>query len=141
MLLDFLISHWFLFSLLFGLLLSIVWVEAREQAHGVSMLTIQEAVCLMNKQKAVVIDMREKAYYAEGHILHAISVLQKAVEAPDEHLLKYKNKPIILVCQTGQQISKAGINLKKAGFKEVYGLKGGMQAWRDAGFPLVQTSS
>lgn len=100
-------------------------------------ISILEATQLMNRQNAVVIDVREPAEFATGHITHAINIPLGEIEKKKEALAKYKKKPIIVVCETGIRSGKA--RLKLIGMlenNEVYNLKGGMKEWQKENLPL-----
>jgi rhodanese-related sulfurtransferase len=96
------------------------------------------ATQLMNKRGAVVIDVRESAEYAKGHLPQAKNAPLGELAARAPGLAKDKTAPIIVICQTGQRSGKAQAALKEAGYSEVYALEGGMAAWQQAGLPVVK---
>ena len=103
---------------------------------GIKMLTPQQAVLLMNKEQALVIDIRDSKAYTDGHIVGAINTTLQEFEQKLKRYTKYKNKPILVYCNAGQQIGKFAAGLKKLGFNQIHGLKGGTQAWVNANLPL-----
>jgi len=96
------------------------------------------ATQLINKRNAVVVDIREAAEYAKGHLPQAKSAPLDDLAGKAASLAKDKAIPIIVVCQTGQRSGKAQAALKQAGYSEVYTLDGGLAAWQQAGLPVVK---
>ncbi|SMB24034.1 Rhodanese-related sulfurtransferase [Sterolibacterium denitrificans] len=104
---------------------------------GGSQLTPQAATLLMNREDALVLDVRDAAEWASGHIPNARHI---SLDQLDKHLPeinKYKTRPLIVSCQSGHRSSGACGKLKKQGFEQVYNLAGGIAAWRDAGLPVT----
>ena len=96
------------------------------------------ATQMINKRNAVVVDIREAAEFAKGHLPQAKSAPLSDLAARSAGLAKDKSVPIIVVCQTGQSSGKAHAALKEAGYSEVYSLDGGLAAWQQAGLPVVK---
>ena len=109
----------------------------RGGAGGVSTL---EATQLMNRG-ALVLDIREAKELSEGTLKQARHVpLAELKEKAAKEFLKYKKKPVVLICASGMR-SKSGVEqLKKEGFEQVYSLEGGFRAWVQAGLPTVKTN-
>lgn len=103
---------------------------------GGKQVSTSEATLLINREDAQVIDVRDAAEFASGHLLAArnIPVAKFAERAAD--LEKMKGKPLIVCCETGIRSGKAIKELQKLGFDRVVGLDGGIAAWRKAGLPL-----
>jgi rhodanese-related sulfurtransferase len=95
-----------------------------------------EAVKLINND-AVVVDLRSSDAHARGHIVNARSVPSDELDAKLSTLTKYKSKPVIAVCESGISSTRAVNTLRQQGFESVYGLKGGMSGWSQAGLPVV----
>jgi rhodanese-related sulfurtransferase len=94
-----------------------------------------EAVQLINRRDALVIDLRAASEFAGGHIANARHIPASELETRSSELEKFKERPIILSCQFGNQSLVACAKLKKRGF-EAYTLNGGIGAWQQAGLPL-----
>jgi rhodanese-related sulfurtransferase len=123
---------------LFAILLALfVRNETQRGGRGV---TPQELVNLVNKEGAVVIDVRDAKEFAAGHIVDAVNVPHTALEGRLTELEKYKEKPITIVCKMGQHAGAAGTMLRKAGFASVTRLSGGMTEWRNQNLPVVKGS-
>jgi rhodanese-related sulfurtransferase len=95
------------------------------------------AVQLINRENAVVIDIRTPETYQAGHITDAQTISASDLKTPFKKLDKYKNKPLIVVCDAGVSSQKVAAELLAAGFK-AHSLTGGMRAWLDAGIPTVK---
>ena len=97
-----------------------------------------EAVLLINRANAIVIDVREATEFATGHIADAKNIPLKDLPARQKELAKFKDKPILVNCQGGVRSSKACDILAKAGFSKVSNLDGGINAWLQAKLPVVK---
>ena len=95
-----------------------------------------EATRLMNQGGTLVLDVREDKEYASGHLPRARHVPLKELDAKVAELAKYKEKPVIVTCRSGPRAATACRALKRAGFSNVYVLKGGVTAWQQASLPL-----
>jgi len=107
---------------------------------NVANLTPAEATLLMNREDALVLDVRETGEWGAGHITGARHITLGQLDKRLSELEKFKEKPIIVVCATGNRSSSACGQLKKHGFGKVYSLGGGISAWRDASLPLTTKS-
>ena len=109
-----------------------------EVARGGRTVTPQELVNMVNRDKAVVIDVRDPAEYSEGHIVDALNFPHTSLGGRVSELSKYKDRPVILACKMGQHAGSAGTLLRKAGFENVLRLKGGLAEWRNQSMPVVK---
>jgi rhodanese-related sulfurtransferase len=101
-------------------------------------ITPSEAVQLMNREKAVVVDVCSPQEFAQGHIAGARSVPLGELEARLEGAVKNKALPVILVCASGVRSGRALAVAKKLGYGNARSLGGGMKSWREANLPVVQ---
>jgi rhodanese-related sulfurtransferase len=102
---------------------------------GVKQIGPQEAVLLFNHEDALVVDVREQSEWSDGHIAKARHIPLSKLKDRTSELEKFKGKPIIAVCRSGNRSAHACGVLKKAGFENLHNLAGGMQAWEQAGLP------
>ena len=109
-----------------------------ELVRGGRAVTPQELVNLVNKDGAVVVDVRDKKEFADGHIMGAINVPHTALSGRLAELEKYKERPLVLACKMGQHAGASGTVLRKAGFQNVSRLKGGVAEWRNQSLPVVK---
>jgi rhodanese-related sulfurtransferase len=101
-------------------------------------ISVNEATLLINRQDALVVDVRETAEWSAGHIANARHIALGHLGKHLSEIDKFKEKPVILVCASGNRSGSACGELKKAGFQQVFNLDGGMRAWGDAGLPMTK---
>jgi rhodanese-related sulfurtransferase len=118
----------------FGLLGALVWTSVSTSGPG--QLSPADAVRLISREDAVVIDLRPDGEFRNGHIVNAIHVPFDQVETRLGRLGKYRHKPLIAACRTGQQSAGVAKRLRSEGFEQVHRLQGGMLAWQSADLPL-----
>jgi rhodanese-related sulfurtransferase len=105
---------------------------------GGNNISVNEATLLINRQDALVLDVRETAEWSAGHIPNARHIALGHLDKHLSEIEKYKDKPIIVVCASGNRSSSGCGVLKKAGFQQVFNLSGGVGAWGDAGLPMTR---
>ena len=138
-LVQFFIDSWFLIlaALVSGGLL--LWPLVSRGTGG-GKLSAAEAVTLINREKAVLIDVSEPAEYAAGHVAGAKSVPLGQIETSSA-LPKNKALPLVVVCATGARSAKGVAALKKLGFENARALGGGLGAWRAANLPVEKSAA
>ena len=94
-----------------------------------------EAVLLINREKAVLIDVCEPHEFAQGHVVGSKNIPLAQLEAELPSVVKNKSVPVILVCQAGSRASRAAAPAKKLGYERAQALAGGLKAWREASLP------
>jgi rhodanese-related sulfurtransferase len=132
---EFVGNHPILVGIFAVLLTLFIRNETQRGGRGVSP---QELVNLVNKEGAVVLDVRDSKEFAAGHIVDAVNVPHTSLESRLAELEKYKEKPVTIVCKMGQHAGTAGAMLRKAGFASVSRLSGGMTEWRNQNLPVVK---
>lgn len=105
------------------------------QSNGVS---TSQATQLINREDAVVLDTREAKDFKAGHIAGARNIPQSRLDERMSELDKFKSKPVIVVCKTGQAAGAAQAKLSKAGFERALKLQGGIMQWQSDSLPLVR---
>lgn len=131
---KFIIDNWHLIAIAFasgGLLL---WPVL--QGAVVSGLEPSAAVQLINRQKAVVVDVCEATEFAAGHIVGAKNIPLGELEGRLAGVVKNKTLPLILVCQSGARSGRAVAVAKKLGYEQAQSLGGGLAAWKAANLPI-----
>jgi rhodanese-related sulfurtransferase len=136
--LSFVLDNWYLFvtALISGGLLA--WPKLLEVMSG-ARVSVADAVRLINRERAVLIDVSEPAEYAAGHAVGAKSVPLAILETSRD-LPKNKALPLVVVCPTGSRAPRAVALLKKLGFENAHVLAGGLTAWRAANLPTERTA-
>ncbi len=132
---EFVGNHPILVGIFAVLLTLFIRNETQRGGRGVSP---QELVNLVNKEGALVLDVRDSKEFAAGHIVDAVNVPHTSLESRLAELDKYKEKPVTIVCKMGQHAGTAGAMLRKAGFASVSRLSGGMTEWRNQNLPVVK---
>jgi len=136
---KFLLENWVLVlaALTSGALL--LW-PSLSRSGGSGAVGPNEAVRLINREKAVLIDVSEPDEFARGHAAGARNVplnsLQGAKELPGN-----KQLPVVLMCSTGARAARAAGELRKLGHERAIALAGGLKAWRDANLPLEKSAA
>ena len=136
---KFLLDNWLLVltAVVSGGLL--VWTTMRGSVRG-GAVSAAEAVRLVNREKAVLIDVSEPAEYAAGHVAGARSIPFGSLETA-KNLPSNKALPVVLVCPTGARANRAVATLKKMGYENATALSGGLNAWREANLPVEKSAS
>jgi rhodanese-related sulfurtransferase len=114
----------------------LVWPLINRRLSGVPEVGALQAVQLLNRKDAVMIDVREPAEFNSGHAPNARNIPLGQLDKRIGELEKFKNRPAVIVCQTGGRSHAATTTLKKAGFAEVVVLAGGFGAWQQANMPV-----
>lgn len=130
---EFAFNHWLLvtaFAVLLGLLVA-------NTITSVGGIAAQEAVTLINRKGAVVVDIRSAEDYAAGHIIDAVHLPLAFLPNSSEKLKKLAGQPLIVCCMSGNLARQAARELKLQGFTEVHALKGGIAAWRAENLPVA----
>jgi rhodanese-related sulfurtransferase len=131
---KFLIDNWMLISVALvsgGMLL---WPVL--QGAGAGALTCAMAVQLINREKAVVVDVSEPEEFAQGHIGGSRNLPMAQLEQRLPEVVKNKALPVILVCASGARAARAATVAKKLGYEKAQALAGGLKAWKEANLPV-----
>jgi rhodanese-related sulfurtransferase len=136
---KFIIDNWFLIlaALASGGLL--LWPTLQRGVGGAKLST-SEAVMLINREKAVLIDVSEPAEYAASHAAGARNVPLASLESSGD-LPKNKALPLVVLCPTGARSSRAVGILRKLGYEKSHALAGGLAAWREANLPVEKSAA
>jgi rhodanese-related sulfurtransferase len=132
---KFLIDNWMLISIALASGGMLVWPMISGGLNA-NALSASGAVQLINREKAVVVDVCEAAEFAAGHVTGAKNVPLSEFEARLPVVVKNKSLPLILVCATGARASRAVAIAKKLGYQQAQSLGGGLKAWKEANLPL-----
>jgi rhodanese-related sulfurtransferase len=111
----------------------LLWPLVRRTTGGPWVNTAQ-ATHLINREDALVVDVRDPGEYAAGHILGAKNVPLSRIG--DSEVGKRKERPVIVYCDTGARSAKAIAALKGQGYSRVANLSGGIGGWQQAGLPI-----
>ena len=131
----FLIDYWYFSVPLFFFIFLFAYSEMNK---GGKKIEPNELTRLVNKENAILIDLRKKEDYENGHITTALNYPHQEFDNYMFKLDKFKESPIILVCEMGRNSANIGEKLKKAKFKETFRLNGGMMTWTQENLPIIQ---
>jgi len=132
--LEFAAQQWILMAALVAAIGMLISHEGRKSGPA---LSPQEAINLINGEGGVFVDLRDGAAFKQGHIVDALHIPMPKLGERSEELASYKDKPVVLVCNMGQQAGAAGKQLRAAGFNRVYKMAGGMIEWSNLQLPTV----
>jgi rhodanese-related sulfurtransferase len=132
---DFVRNNLLLFVVAFASGAMLLWPLIRRSAGG-PWVTPAQATHLINREDAIVLDVREANEFATGHVIGAKNLPVARMETAGSDIVKKKDKPVIVYCDGGDRSGKAIGALKKQGFTRLANLSGGIKAWQDAGLPL-----
>ena len=111
--------------------------ELRARAANFSAIGPQDAIRLMN-QHALVLDLRPAEAFAAGHLNGARNLAPDQILKAGETLKKYKEKPVVIYCDTGSLAGSAARQLVSQGFTKAVNLRGGLAGWRAENLPLTK---
>lgn len=121
-----------------GITVALVYNELAGRLSGVRRLNPAQLTALINRDNALVVDLRPAADFQKGHVAGSRNVLMAQFDPENKQLAPARELPVVLVCKVGETASTAAKRLRKAGFKDVNLLEGGIQAWQAADLPLVK---
>ena len=134
---KFILDNWMILSVALASGGMLLWPTL--MGGGAGALTAAAAVQLINREKAVVIDICEASEFAAGHVGGAKNVPLSQLEEKLPAVVKNKGVPVILVCQSGARSGRATAIAKKLGYEKAQSLSGGLAAWRTANLPVEKS--
>jgi rhodanese-related sulfurtransferase len=132
---KFIIDHIFMFSIVVVSGGALLWPVLTARGKRASALQVTQ---MINRGKSLVLDVRTVAEFDAGHLPDAKNIPAAELAKRIGELDKSKSKSIILVCQSGTRSASAATVLEKAGFADVVGLDGGIDAWKTLGLPVTK---
>ena len=135
-LIEFADNNRLLFLALLASWAGVMFYEMKLKATTLSQVSTTDAVRIINKG-AIIIDVRPDGAYEAGHIVNAKNITFSAIQS-NQNVNKKKNKLLLTVCENGVSSSKAANLLRKAGFENVFSLKGGLKQWRTDNMTLIK---
>ena len=136
---KFILDNLYLFAIALASGGMLLWPLLR-RGSGVASVSPLQATQLINHRNAIVIDVRDEQVFAGGSVTGARNIPLARLGDRIAELARFKARPAIVVCESGQQSSRALATLKAQGFEETHTLAGGLSAWKQAGLPLVQVT-
>jgi rhodanese-related sulfurtransferase len=136
-LVEFVGHHPFIVAAVIAALLAVAFYELRLKATSAQQISAADAVRLINRG-ALVIDVRKPDEFAAGHIVNARNVELDKLAQGDDAVKKQKDKILLTVCDSGTTAGRAADLLRKAGYQNVFNIRGGLSGWRSENLPLVK---
>ena len=137
-LLEFAQQNLMLSLVLAGLTVALVVTEVMRLFRGFKGVSPAQLTDLINRENALVVDLRGQGDFEKGHIIGSRHMLPSQVDPEGKLLAKSRETPVVLVCAAGITASATAQKLVKAGFKKVSVLEGGIGAWTAASLPLAK---
>jgi len=135
--LEFFQHHPYLFSMLGAAVALFIVNELVGSLTAGARMTPLQAVRLINDREPVVVDVRTPADFKKGHLLNAVNLPVAKIGERAGELAKDKAKPLLVYCALGGSAIEAAKSLRKAGYSEVYPLRGGLNGWISANLPIT----
>lgn len=135
---EFLTNHFVLAGAWIAVAGMLIYSFFNARLRGFSAVHPSMATQLINRENAIILDVREDNEYREGHIINSLHIPVGYLGDRLKELEKYKEQPIIVGCRSGQRSSQACSILKKNGFDKVYNLSGGIMGWKNDNLPLTK---
>lgn len=136
---KFIIDNWMLISVAVASGGMLLWPVV--QGASASGLTSAQAVQLINRERAVVVDVSETEEFAAGHVGGAKNVPVGQLEQRLPEVVKNKGLPLILVCASGSRANRALAIAKKLGYDKAQVLAGGLKSWKEANLPVEKAAN
>jgi rhodanese-related sulfurtransferase len=136
---KFILDNWILISIALASGALLLWPML--QGAATAGVSPAGAVQLMNREKAVVVDVCEANEYAAGHVTGSKNVPLSTLETKLTGVVKNKAVPVILVCQSGARSARAVMIAKKLGYDNAQSLGGGLAAWKEANLPVEKSAA
>ena len=131
---KFFLDNWLLILIALSSGGMLAWPKLRGAGQG--SLTVQGAVHIINRERGVLVDVREPEEFAAGHPVGARNVPLDQLEAKLPGAVKNKTLPLLLICASGSRAQRAVATAKKLGYEQAQAVGGGLKAWKEANLPV-----
>jgi len=140
MLLSFIESNWMLILVLVASGGMLLWPLVQRGLSPTREIGAIQATQLVNRQNALMLDVRETQEYEGGRVPNAVHLPLSQLAERGEEIRRFSARPVIAYCERGTRSRSAATALTKLGFAQVYTLRGGLRAWAEAGLPVVKNA-
>lgn len=120
-------------------LLTLLWTEFAQRGRGFKVVTTSEAVQMINRDDARVIDVSPSAEFNKAHIGEAVNIPMSGLDKPDKKLTKLLDSPLLVTCKSGQSAQQAAGKLAKLGAGNVAVIRGGTTQWLADNYPVSRS--
>jgi rhodanese-related sulfurtransferase len=135
---SFIINNWMLELILVLSGGMLVWPLVQGGLSKMKEVGTLNVTQLINRQNAVLLDVREAKEFEGGHLPNAVHIPLSELTGRGSELAKLTSRPVVAYCERGQRSRAAAGALAKLGFTDIYHLTGGFRAWKDAGLPVAK---
>ncbi len=126
-----------LFGIFMALITLLIVTEFQRRGKKYNDIRPVEAIGLINQKNAIVIDVRAKELFKKGHVTNAVNIPLEELKSNPKKTSKFKNKPIIVYCNSGNSSMAACKVLQDQGFELVHNMRGGINAWERDSYPVI----
>jgi len=133
----FIAEHTIMFGIFMALVTLLIVTEFQRRGRRYNDIRPVEAIGLINHKNAIVLDIRPKPDFEKGHVTNAINIPLEELKQNNAKINKYKNKPVIICCNSGNTSMSACKHLQEQGFESIHNLRGGMMAWERDSYPVI----
>jgi len=133
---QFVVNNWMLVLVAAVSGAMLLWPLIQRRLSPVREIGVQGATQLINRNDALILDLREMQEYEVGRLPRAVHIPLSQLSARGQELVRFAGRPLIAYCERGNRSRTAAAALTKLGFSEIFVLHGGLRAWADAGMPL-----
>jgi len=134
---EFVGNHTLLFIAFFATLGMLIYTEYTRMAGSTAQLSPFAATQMMNDGDTIVVDVRDESEFKNGHVLNARNLPVSKLDERMHEIEKFKDRDIVLYCDSGMRTTRASAKLKKNGFEKLHVIAGGLTAWEKANLPTV----
>jgi rhodanese-related sulfurtransferase len=137
--LDFVLNHYILVAVFLVSLYVVVVNTVKMRLSKVGMLSPMEVAEKINRENALILDVRSNEEFALGHLPGSLNVIESDILNNNlGNVSKDRERPAVIVDKDGTRTYELGNELIKNGFKSVFALHGGMFTWQQEGLPTVK---
>ena len=137
-LMEFVGNHPYLTGGFVAVLLFLLFTEVKRKFQGFLELTPVQAVAMINRENAAIVDVSPASDFNKGHIAEALHIPPSQLEGAEAKLKQLSGRPVLVVDKAGQTAGPAATRLVKLGASKVAVLKGGMAQWMNDQFPVTR---
>ncbi len=138
-LIEYVTNHPLMASAVVVALIVLVIYETRARASAFAAISSQDLIRLMN-QGALVLDIRKPEEFSAGHVKGAKQLSSDQILTAGENFKRFKEKPVVVYCDSGSLASAAVRQLNLQGFTKAFSLRGGFAAWRAENLPVAKAA-
>lgn len=133
---DFVVNNWYLFVALGAILGLLAMGPVTQMIYGIKGITPAQAIQVVNREDGMIVDVCEPTEFREGRPPNSMNVPLSSFGQNVARLEKYKKRPVVVSCRSGNRSVRAAVMLRKQGFEKVFSLSGGLLGWQRDNLPV-----